>query len=116
MSKYSLINRERGHAAMPRPPVITEERILMAAREVFLEKGFGASTAEVARRAGMSEGSVFNRFKTKVELFQAAMQHDIEEPPFMKGLDERVGKGDLRQNLVEIGVEAIKFLRGIVPL
>jgi AcrR family transcriptional regulator len=101
---------------MPRPTVITDERILAAAREVFLEKGFKASTGEVARRAGVAEGSIFNRFKTKLELFQAAMQHEIDEPPFVKTIDARAGKGDLRQNLVEIGVEAVTFLRGIVPL
>jgi AcrR family transcriptional regulator len=101
---------------MPRPTVITEERILAAAREVFLERGFGASTAEVARRAGIAEGSIFNRFKTKNELFQAAMQHDIQEPPFLAGLEARVGVGDLQENLVAIGVAAVGFLRGIVPL
>lgn len=101
---------------MPRPTVIKDEQILAAARQVFLERGFGAGTAEVARRAGIAEGSIFNRFKTKAELFQAAMQHDIEEPPFFHTMDERAGKGALRENLVAIGLEGITFLRGIVPL
>jgi len=49
---------------MARPPVITEERILDAARGVFLKKGIRATTAEVAKRAGIAEGSIFNRFDT----------------------------------------------------
>ena len=46
---------------------------LDAAREVFVEKGPGASTREVARRAGVSEGVLFQRYGTKRDLFFAAM-------------------------------------------
>jgi len=49
---------------MPRPAKIKDEEILAAAREVFLEKGIRATTAEVAKRAGIAEGSIFNRFAT----------------------------------------------------
>ena len=58
---------------MARPTSIKDETIVAAAREVFLERGIQATTAEVAERAGVSEGSVFKRFKTKSELFRAAM-------------------------------------------
>jgi len=54
---------------MARPTVIRDETIIDAAREVFLERGFGATTAEVAVRAGVSEGSIFKRFNSKVDLF-----------------------------------------------
>jgi AcrR family transcriptional regulator len=101
---------------MPRPPKIRDEEILAAARAVFLEKGFAATTAEVARRAGIAEGSVFNRFPTKAALFQAAMRPTLEEPPWAKLLGARAGQGDLVENLVEIGVEVLEFLRQIVPV
>ncbi|MEL6856690.1 MAG: TetR family transcriptional regulator, partial [Cyanobacteria bacterium J06607_13] len=42
---------------MARPRKITIEQILEAAQAVFLEKGFGASTQEIASAAGISEGS-----------------------------------------------------------
>ena len=54
---------------MARTARITEERILEAAREVFLAEGFGAQTAKIAQRAGVSEGSIFKRFATKEALF-----------------------------------------------
>ncbi|WP_018130428.1 TetR/AcrR family transcriptional regulator [Effusibacillus pohliae] len=44
-------------------------QILEAAIRVFSEKGFSASrTSEVAREAGVSEGTIFNYFKTKKDL------------------------------------------------
>jgi AcrR family transcriptional regulator len=99
---------------MARPAHITEEQILSAAREVFLEKGISATTAEVARRAGVAEGSIFKRFKTKDELFIAAMR--MAEPEWLAFMEKRVGKGDPRQNLVELGLEIINFFRQILPL
>ena len=101
---------------MARPPKIKDEEILAAARAVFLEKGILATTAEVARRAGIAEGSIFNRFPTKAALFQAAMLPTMDEPPWAKKLLERVGSGDLVENLVELGGEVLEFLRQIVPL
>ncbi|WP_198592033.1 TetR/AcrR family transcriptional regulator [Kyrpidia spormannii] len=44
-------------------------RILEAAIRVFSEKGFSAArTREIAEEAGVSEGTVFNYFKTKKDL------------------------------------------------
>jgi AcrR family transcriptional regulator len=101
---------------MARPTVIRDETIIDAARAVFLARGIRATTAEVAERAGVSEGSIFKRFKSKVELFQAAMGAQLEEPEFLDKLAERVGHGDFRDNLFEIGTQAVAFFRTITPL
>jgi AcrR family transcriptional regulator len=48
------------------------EEILDAAMEVFAEQGYqGASTEEIARRAGISQPYVFRLFGTKKDLFIA---------------------------------------------
>jgi AcrR family transcriptional regulator len=48
--------------------------VLDAAFEVFAEHGLhGASTEEIARRAGISQPYVFRLFGTKKELFKAAV-------------------------------------------
>ncbi len=48
------------------------EEILDAAQTVFAERGFhGASTEEIARRAGISQPYVFRLFGTKKDLFIA---------------------------------------------
>ena len=56
---------------MPRPRLIDDATLLAAAREVFVEKGVGATTREVARYAGVSEGVIFQRYATKADLFFA---------------------------------------------
>ena len=101
---------------MGRPTVIRDETIIDAAREVFLERGYQATTAEVAERAGVSEGSIFKRFSSKVDLFQAAMRSQIEEPDFVKTLAARVGQGQVWDNLVEIGMQVVAFFRTTTPL
>lgn len=54
------------------------EEILDAALEVFTEKGFaGTRLDEVARAAGVSKGTLYLYFKSKQEIFEAAIQHTI---------------------------------------
>ena len=54
--------------------------ILAAALRVFGEKGFeGATTAEIARAAGVSKGLVFNYFPTKDDLLQAMIEQTLGE-------------------------------------
>ena len=101
---------------MSRPVSIKDETIVEAARTVFLERGIRATTAEVAERAGVSEGSIFKRFKSKTELFRAAMGERLAQPAFLECLAGRVGKGDLRENLFTLGMEAIAFFRELMPL
>lgn len=48
--------------------------ILKAAREVFIETGFdGARVAEIGRRAGIAEGTVYLYYKTKSALMEAVL-------------------------------------------
>jgi AcrR family transcriptional regulator len=101
---------------MGRPITLSDEKILSAARRVFLERGIRATTAEVAREAGVAEGSLFKRWKTKHELFFSALALSDEEPACLRSLTALVGKGDVRQNLNEIGLQTIEFYRKIIPL
>src|SRR5437773_925919 len=53
----------------------THQAIAEAAQQLFAERGFDAVTvAEVARAADVSEGTVFNYFPTKEDLFYSGMQ------------------------------------------
>lgn len=52
------------------------QRVLAAAFEVLRERGCaGFTTAEVARRAGVSRGAQLHHFPSKHELVTAAMEH-----------------------------------------
>ncbi len=101
---------------MARPVSIKDETIISAAREVFLERGISATTAEVAERAGVSEGSVFKRFKSKEDLFRAAMADHLHEPAWVRALATRVGRGDVRESLFSVGMEMLAFFRDLMPL
>jgi AcrR family transcriptional regulator len=54
--------------------------LLQAARELFAQKGYsGASTREIAGRAGVTEPMLFRHFGTKQKLFQEAAVAPITE-------------------------------------
>jgi AcrR family transcriptional regulator len=49
-----------------------QQRIIASAIEIIAEKGFyGSSTSEIAKKAGVAEGTIFRHFKTKKELLYA---------------------------------------------
>jgi AcrR family transcriptional regulator len=101
---------------MARPTTISDEKILNVARAVFLEHGFAATTAEVARAAGVAEGSIFKRWKTKQELFLAAMKPAGDVPEFMRDLAARVGHGDVCDTLTEMATQGIEFFKQLLPM
>jgi TetR/AcrR family transcriptional regulator len=52
--------------------------LLQAALDLFVEKGYaGTSVEEVARRAGVSKGTLFLYFSSKEELFKAVVRANI---------------------------------------
>jgi AcrR family transcriptional regulator len=55
------------------------ERIIVAALEVFAERGLDASTAEIAHRAGVGEATLFRRFPTKDDLIMAIVETQMDE-------------------------------------
>jgi AcrR family transcriptional regulator len=55
------------------------ERIIEAAIELFAERGYEASTAEIAARAGVGEATLFRRFPTKDDLIQAIVAMMLED-------------------------------------
>ena len=53
----------------------TEEKIMDAALKEFAEKGYaGAKTKVIAERSGLSEMTLFRRFKTKKNLFNHVLK------------------------------------------
>jgi AcrR family transcriptional regulator len=58
---------------MGRKKLVSDEQLLEAARRAFVEAGMSASTRRIAREAGLSEAALFQRYRTKAELFFAAM-------------------------------------------
>jgi AcrR family transcriptional regulator len=101
---------------MVRPTVIVDDLLLKTAREVFLRRGLRATTAEIAEAAGVSQGILFKRFKTKQALFRAAMNVD-EDPnkPLPINLNERVGHGKVEDTLNDLGNLLVKKFLSVIP-
>ena len=71
------------------------EQILDAAMEVFSRKGFAmATTAEIAREAGIAEGTIYNYFPSKRELFIAVIKNFVITVPLLELID-RLPQGDI---------------------
>lgn len=103
---------------MSRPSTIRDEDLLTAARAVFIERGIQATTAEVAQRAGVSEGTLFKRFGTKSALFHACLHVSPESAPWLLRLDAALRETPprpVREVLVEAAREVLAFYRLIVP-
>ena len=63
----------------------TKRRILDAAYELFVEKGYrGSSMREIADNASIKAGSIYNHFKTKEDIFEAVF---VEKHPLFRILE-----------------------------
>ncbi|MGA7743229.1 MAG: TetR/AcrR family transcriptional regulator [Polyangia bacterium] len=103
---------------MSRPTIIQDDTIVEAARDIFLKRGIQGTTAEVAKRAGVSQGTIFRRFKSKEDLFSVAMARagDDEIPATLQHLSSCVGEGCVEDRLLDLGSKMLAFYRELVPL
>lgn len=93
-------------------------RILSAAVSVMRERGVaGTTTKEIARVAGVAEGSIYNHFANKSELIAACM---AEVAGGVRGalarLMGRVGEGTVEGNLTELAEAQIAFSTDLLPI
>ncbi len=100
---------------MGRPATINTKQILEIARKLFLTKGPGVTTAEIARKVGISEASIFKRVPTKIALFHAALGFEDQHIAWEDELNALVGRGDLKENLIQVAVARLAFFRQIIP-
>ena len=64
---------------MAKPDRSIDPRILESAKEEFLDKGFlGASLNNICRKAGVTTGALYKRFKGKEELFSALVDDTVD--------------------------------------
>ena len=73
---------------MARPRQVSDDEILEAARDCFLENGAQVSTTTIAERLGVSQAALFKRFGTKQELLLRALM-----PPALPAWIEVVEHG-----------------------
>jgi AcrR family transcriptional regulator len=61
------------------------ERLLASAREVFAERGIDVALEEIARRAGVSIGTLYNRFPARSDLIEAVFTDRLEKMAELAG-------------------------------
>ncbi|MDL4820375.1 TetR/AcrR family transcriptional regulator [Actinomadura opuntiae] len=94
------------------------ERILAAAVAVIRERGItAATTKEIARGAGVSEGSLYNHFANKTALFAAALGEVTGTArTAMAALAGSAGKGTVEGNLTRLAAEMVRFYGELLPM
>ena len=74
---------------------LRRQQILDAALDIFSRKGFNtATTAEIAKAAGVAEGTIFNYFPSKRELFVAVIKEFVITSPLLDLID-KLPQGDI---------------------
>jgi len=71
---------ERTRAA-PLPPAERRAMIVRSVAPLVLEHGAGVTTKQIAHRAGVSEGTIFNVFADKDELLEAVIEDALDPQP-----------------------------------
>ena len=94
-------------------------RVLRAATNSFLARGYASSVEEIARRAGVAKQTVYHHFASKDELFKA-VAHELTKPVLV----ELEGEAGLRAALVRfaiayrarvLGPQGIATFRTVLP-
>jgi len=79
MSKPPLDETEVPTSLRAQSKLKTRRRVLDAARQLFMERGYEAATIrDIASQAGLSTGAVFASFVDKTDLFNAVMAEDFQ--------------------------------------
>jgi AcrR family transcriptional regulator len=98
------------------PKVIDETKIFSAAINILMSLGYdGATTKEIADKAGVNEVTLFRKYESKAGLFKKAIEHQLADTP----LDKIVYTGDLEGDLltiVEAYVETNETYGDIIPI
>ncbi len=82
----------------------TRDRIIGAARHLFSQKGFnGATTAEIARKAGVAEGTIYTHFSSKRELLMECVNPLLEE--LFDDFEDHIPESDSFRALAVFSVE-----------
>ena len=94
------------------------DRIVDAARRVILTKGLvRATTREIAAAAGVSEGTLYNYFASKEEMFLAALgQLPSDFIAKVIALPQRAGSESVRALLTDLARVGIAFYADAIPM
>jgi AcrR family transcriptional regulator len=89
----------------------TRQRIVTAALHLFETKGFeAATTKQIARRAGVAEGTVFNYFETKEDIALHFFEREVDHAISTVRSRTSLRKAPLEEKLFALVQAQIEFL------
>jgi Transcriptional regulator len=87
------------------------QRIVTAALQLFEARGFDATTTkEIARRARVAEGTVFNYFETKEDIALHFFEQEVDHAIAAVRSNRRLRKAPLEERLFALVQSQIEFL------
>ena len=100
------------------PPTGTRAQLVDAAERVLRTRGLArATTKEIAREAGLAEGTLYLHFADKLDLVRAV--HEKLLPAFIEvvsHLPGRAGTRTVEANLTELARSALRLYHDVLPL
>src|ERR1700730_4302681 len=99
---------------MGRHRTISDDEVLVIARDLFRARGHTATTRQIAEAAGISEGVLYQRFGSKDDLFFAAMRP--RGPDIEKLLGPKDLLDDAHTYLRAVVVRLGKYFADVIPL
>jgi len=90
-------------------------RLIDATRRVMAERGVaGTTTKEIAKAAGVAEGTIYNQFQDKADLYLSVAAELI--PEFLRGLDDEPGRTAPRALLIKVANNTIATMSELIPI
>ncbi|OXL86481.1 TetR family transcriptional regulator [Paenibacillus sp. SSG-1] len=95
-----------------------KNKIADAAEQVLLRNGLAKTTTkEIARTAGCSEGSLYNHFSSKEDLFVHVIRGQLKHlMRTLSSLQTMAGKDTVRTNLEQVTLAALEDFHSSMPL
>jgi len=101
--------RQAGQRAKNKAAI--RKRIVTAALNLFQAKGFEATTTrEIARKADVAEGTVFNYFKTKEDIALSFFEQEVDHAFATVRGNPRLRKAPLEEKLFALVQSQLEFL------
>jgi AcrR family transcriptional regulator len=89
----------------------TKKRIVMAALALFQAKGFDETTTkEIAKKAGIAEGTVFNYFPTKDDIALHFFEMEVDHAIAVVRGEKRLRRAPLEEKLFVLIQTQLEFL------
>ncbi|MBO2943435.1 TetR/AcrR family transcriptional regulator [Paenibacillus sp. F411] len=89
---------------------LSRERILEAARHLFITKGYRAiSMRSIGQHLGYSHGSLYYHFKEKAELFYAIVMKDFNDLAILMNEVSGRASGDGHSKIEQLLLEFVRF-------